>query len=128
MFQCLILISLFITSCHNHDDEGVYVVNIVINKPTVNQTVTKNTVMPIDVSMTRDDKGVIHNVKMEIVNATSSATVETLLDKHHHESGTFNYIEAAYKPQTVGSFKLKITVTDDDKLQPNVKEVAFSVN
>lgn len=122
-----LLLGLFTVGCHNHDDEGVYVVNIVINKPTANQTVTKNTAMPIDVSLTRDDKGIIHNVKVEIVNE-SGTTVTTLLDKHYHESGTITYTEGAYKPQTTGTFKLKITATDDNKLQPNVKEVAFTVN
>lgn len=131
VFFGLVLTAFIAFGCHNHNhnhaDDGIYIVNITVNKPTVNQIVAKNTVMPIDVSMTRDNQGTIHNVKVEIIDA-AGANVTTLLDKHHHEAGTFNYTEGAYKPQTVGSFKLKITVTDDDKLQPNVKETAFTVN
>ena len=67
VFLSLILSSLFLTNCHKHDEEtSAYVVNITINKPTVNQVVAKNTAMPIDVVITRADNAVIHNVKLKL--------------------------------------------------------------
>jgi hypothetical protein len=118
---------LSLAACHNHDDETVpYVVNIAINKPTANQSVVKNTVLPIEVVVTRENNATIHNIKVEIVDA-NGATVETLIEKHYHASGSATYTEGAYKPQTAGSFKLRVTSTNDSKLEPNTKEVSFSV-
>lgn len=127
IFLSLILISLFITSCHKHDEDTAYVVNIAINKPTANQVVAKNTAMPIDVVITRDNNAVIHNVKVEITDAAGTS-IETLLEKHYHVSGTATYTDS-YTPKNTGNFKLKVTsTTDTETPQPNVKEVAFSVN
>jgi hypothetical protein len=125
--QFLIVASFFITSCHNHDDDTAYVVNITINKPTANQMVAKNTAMPIDVLITRENNAVIHNVKIEITDAAGTS-LETLLTKHYHVSGTATYSDI-YTPKNAGNFKLKVTSTSDTgSPQPNTKEVAFSVN
>ena len=115
-------------SCHKHDEETAYVVNITINKPTTNQVVAKNTAMPIDVVITRDNNEVIHNVKIEITDAAGNI-IETLLTKHYHVSGTATYTDS-YTPKNIGNFKLKVTSTTDieGQPQPNTKEVAFSVN
>jgi hypothetical protein len=120
---------IFLSSCHKHDDETTaYVVNITINKPTANQVVAKNTAMPIDITITRANNEVIHNVKIEITDAAGTS-LETLLTKHYHVSGTAIYSDT-YTPKNTGNFKLKVTSTSDTdgQPQPNIKEVAFSVN
>lgn len=116
-------------ACHENESvETDYVVNITINKPTVNQVVAKNTAMPIEVIITRDNNAVIHNLQVEITDAAGTS-IETLLKKHYHVSGTATYSDT-YTPKNIGNFKLKVTSTSDTegKPQPNVKEVAFSVN
>jgi hypothetical protein len=128
VFLLSITLTLAITSCHKHDEDTAYVVNITINKPTANQIVAKNTAMPIDVVITRADNAVIHNVKIEITDAAGTS-LETLLEKHYHVSGTATYSDT-YTPKNAGNFKLKVTSTTDvdGDPQPNTKEVAFSVN
>lgn len=128
LFFNLLFLVLLVSSCHKHDeDTTAYVVNITINKPTTNQVVAKNTAMPIDIAITRDNNAVIHNVKIDITDASGNI-VETLLTKHYHVSGTVTYSDT-YTPKNIGNFKLKVTsTTDTETPQPNVKEVAFSVN
>ncbi len=127
ILQFLIMATLFITSCHKNDDDTAYVVNIIINKPTANQIVAKNTAMPIDVIIMRENNAVIHNVKIEITDMAGTS-LETLLTKHYHVSGSINYIDT-YTPKNAGNFKLKVTSTSDTEiLQPNIKEVSFVVN
>ena len=115
--------------CHKHGEEtGAYVVNITINKPIANQVVSKNTTLPINVFITRDNNAVIHNVKIEITDAMG-ATIETLINKHYHESGKVTFNDT-YTPKNTGNFKLKVTSTADigEEPQPNISEVAFIVN
>jgi hypothetical protein len=123
---CLSLV--FVAACHNHDAElpGAYVVNIAIGKPVADQTVAKNTTMPIEVVITRDNNATIHNAKFEVVDSVGVS--EILFEKHYHADGKVTYSENAYKPSKSGTFKLKVTVTDDAKAQPNTKEVSFKVN
>lgn len=117
----------FLSACHDHDDDTVYEVTINIVKPSSGASVTKGVLMPIEVNFSRPDK-TIHNVLIQILDSNNSV-VETILDKHAHVTSTFTYNEsAAYKPTTSGTFKLKATTTDDNKNQPNVKEVTFTVN
>jgi hypothetical protein len=127
LFSLILTSIVMLNACHNHNETGDYIVAIAINKPTDNQTVTKNTALPIEVVVTRADNQTVHNVKVEILDS-KGATVETLIDKHYHASGKATYTEGGYKPTATGSFKLRVTSTDDDKLQPNTKEVSFTVN
>lgn len=129
IFALILLGYLFtLGSCHNHDDEdGLYEVAINIVQPSSGKTVAVNAFMPVEVIFSRPDK-VIHNVLIQVLDA-NNAVVETLLEKHAHVNGTFTYNETnGYKPTKTGVFKLKAQTTDDNKLQPNVKEVTFTVN
>lgn len=115
-----------LVACHEHDDATPYVVNIAINKPTENQVVVKNNTLLIDVFLTRDNNQTIHNVKVEVTD-TNGINIETLINKHYHSAGNASYTNDTYKPQSVGVYKLKVTTTDDDDLQANVKETRFVV-
>ena len=84
--------------------------------------------MPIDVAFKRNGDSIIHNILLEIVD-NKNAVVQTILEQHAHVKGTFNFSDvSAFKPTTAGSFKFRATTTDDDKLQPNTKEILFTVN
>jgi biopolymer transport protein ExbD len=118
---------LLLVACHKHNETAAYTVNISINKPTAGQVATRNQALPIEVVVTRDNNATIHNLKVEILDA-SDKLIETLHEKHHHTSGKVTYTEGGYIPKTAGSFKLKATSTSDDKLQSNTKEQNFTVN
>lgn len=126
----LFLIGTFFTlsSCHNHDDDDtVYEVAINIIQPSAGKTVVNGAFTPVEVTFSRPN-AVIHNVLIQVLDA-NNAIVETLLDKHAHVTGTFNYNETnGFKPTKTGTFKLKAQTTDDNGKQPNVKEVSFTVN
>ena len=128
-------LGLSVAACHHASVEdndpvevGAYVVSITVNKPTANSTVTKGNFMPIDVAFKRNGDSIIHNILLEIVD-NKNAVVQTILEQHAHVKGTFNFSDvSAFKPTTAGSFKFRATTTDDDKLQPNTKEILFTVN
>lgn len=126
----LFLIGTFFTlsSCHNHDDDDtVYEVAINIIQPSAGKTVTNGAFTPVEVNFSRPN-AVIHNVLIQVLDA-NNAVIETLLDKHAHVTGSFNYNETnGFKPTKTGIFKLKAQTTDDNGKQPNVKEVTFTVN
>ncbi len=115
-------------SCHKHDDDGTsYIVDIQIIRPTQGQTSPKNTALPIAVIITREHDQIIHNLKVEVINTTTNKT-ETVEEKHYHVNGTLNYSTNNYIPNSSGSYTLRITSTNDDKLEPNTKEVNFTIN
>lgn len=121
--------SLFtVSACHNHDDDDtVYEVAINIIQPSAGKTVVNGAFTPVEVTFSRPN-AVIHNVLIQVLDANNTI-VETLLDKHAHVTGTFNYNETnGFKPTKTGTFKLKAQTTDDNGKQPNVKEVSFTVN
>lgn len=122
------ILLLILLSCHKHDDENTtYIVDIQIVRPTPGQTSSKNAVLPIAAIITREHDQVIHNVKVEVIN-TSNNTTEIIEEKHFHTSGSVNYSTNNYIPKTSGSYTLRITSTNDDKLEPNTKEVNFTIN
>lgn len=119
-------ILLLVISCHKHDEENDYVVSMTINSPTQNQAVNKNTALPIQIIITRPNQAIIHQIKIEIINNTKN-TSETLVNKHYHSEGQVSFSKNDYILISSGNYTLKVTVTDDAGLQPNTKEVNFSV-
>ena len=112
--------------CHSHD-MGMYVVAINIHKPTANQSFVAQQVLPLDVSLRRDDGSTIHNVKVEVLDSAGTAKA-VLIDRHLHRSGTVAIVDSAYVLTEKGRFSLKVTTTDDNQMQPNSTMVGFSVN
>jgi len=122
----ILFLSLF--SCHKHEEESTaYIVEIQIIRPTQGQTSPKNTALPIAVILTREHDQIIHNLKVEVINTTTNKT-EIVEEKHFHVNGTLNYSTNNYIPKSSGSYTLRITSTNDDKLEPNTKEVNFTIN
>jgi hypothetical protein len=124
----LILMATSLFACHKHAAEtGAYEVTIAINKPTADGVATLNQIMPVDVKFTRNNGGTIHNILIQILD-NKGVVVSTVTDNHAHTASPYTYSEAsAYKPTAVGDYVLKVTATDDAKLQPNVKEQKFTV-
>jgi hypothetical protein len=127
-FLMLFLMATTLMACHKHAAEtGVYTVAISINKPTADGVAIVNQIMPVDVKFTRNDGGTIHNILIQILD-NKGVVVSTVTDNHAHTASPYTYSEAsAYKPMAVGDYVLKVTATDDAKLQPNVKEQKFTV-
>lgn len=119
----------FCTSCHKHEEEdGAYIVTITINKPTPNQSISKNTPIPIDLTVTRAENKVIHHLIVELFNP-SGQLINTIINKHYHEEGTVSYSNNnILAPAFAGTYMLKVTSTDDAEGQPNTKEVNFTIN
>lgn len=129
IFALFLLASLLtIGGCHNHDDEdATYEVAINIVQPSGDKAVVVGAFTPVEVTFSRPNE-VIHNVLIQVLDANNTV-VETLLDKHAHVTGSFNYNETnGFKPTKIGTFKLKAQTTDDKGTQPNVKEINFTVN
>ena len=129
IFALFLLGSLLtIGSCHNHDDEdATYEVAINILQPSADKTFAVGAFMPIEVTFSRPNE-VIHNVLIQVLDA-NNVVVETLLEKHAHVTGSFTYNETnGFKPTKAGTLKLKAQTTDENKLQPNIKEFTFTVN
>jgi hypothetical protein len=127
-FLMLFLMATTLMACHKHDDAGTtYNVAITINKPTAEGVVALNQTMPIDVLFTRKDGGTIHNILIQILD-NKGVVSTTVKSGHVHEASPYNFIEAsALKPTIAGDYVLKVTTTDDSNLQPNVKQINFTV-
>jgi hypothetical protein len=124
----LILMATTLLACHKHAAEtDAYEVAIAIKKPTADGVAVLNQIMPVEVTFTRNNGGTIHNVLIQILD-NKGVVVKTVADNHAHTASPYTYSEAsAYKLTAVGDYVLKVTSTDDAKLQPNVKEQKFSV-
>ncbi|RMF22718.1 MAG: hypothetical protein D6765_13995 [Bacteroidetes bacterium] len=109
---------------HPHDD-GTYHVHIHIHAPQDGATVTKGQEMEVEVEFEREADQTIHNVKIEILDASGNV-YETLHNRHEHVLGMFQY-QSTYTPQETGTFTLRAESTSDAGDQPNEASVTFTV-
>lgn len=130
-FLLLIMGSLTIVSCgeddengHMHDDTN-YDAAIVINSPAENDEVTVGEAVHIDVDITRPDNKIIHNVKIEVMDADGNVAA-TLVDDHAHEEGAYKFHGNAFTPDGHGAYKMVVTTTNDDGENAVSEEVNFT--
>jgi hypothetical protein len=126
----LTLFSSSLTSCKGfvpqEDDATPYIVNFTLSKPT-SATAVKNQYMPIEIRFDRNPSGYIHNVKVEILDE-KLVLVEKLFESHVNTFKSYTYSEAnAFKPLSIGAYKIKATTTDENGKQENTKSFDFTV-
>ena len=108
------------------DDATPYIVNITFSKPS-STTFLKNQYIPIEVRFDRNPIGYIHNVKVEIMD-DKGVVVEKIIERNVNTFNTYSYSNsAAFKPLSIGSFKIKASSTSETGKQENIKYFSFTV-
>jgi hypothetical protein len=126
IFLIVSLFSMAFVACHKEDSTAYQITFEVKNATggtTLDGTVAKE--MTFDVTFTHSSKSTIHNVKVAVLDATDKE-IKVLEEKHAHVSATYN-TKLKYTPAAVGSFKLKISSTNDAGGEPNEKVIPFVV-
>jgi uncharacterized membrane protein len=131
MKKILLIVSLFsiaFVACHKHDDaitpySIAFDVKNDAGSATLDGTMGKE--MTFDVTFTHNGKSTIHNVKVSILDAADKE-IKVLEDKHAHVTATYN-TKLKYTPSTVGSFKLKVSSTNDNGGESNEKTLPFVI-
>lgn len=108
------------------DDATPYIVNFTFVKPTAT-TFTKNQAIPIEVRFDRNPSGYIHNVKVEIIDE-KGVLVEKIFESYVNTFKSYTYSNtAAFKPLSMGTFKIKASSTSETGKQENAKNFSFTV-
>jgi hypothetical protein len=131
MKKILLIISLFsmaFVACHKHEDATTpYSITFDVKNATGGATLdgTAGKEMTFDVTFTHNSKSTIHNVKVAVLDATDKE-ITVLADTHAHVTATYN-TKLKYTPAAAGSFKLKVSSTNDSGGEPNEKVFPFVV-
>ena len=129
-FLLLLFLGTFWASCKkdNSSENTDYTVNITIEQPTANATITVNESLPVKVNFSRGAEEVIHHVKIFVLDENGN-TIETLLNEHAHVVANYSYNNAsAYTPTTSGTYTIKAVSHDMEDQYATPVEVTFTVN
>ena len=110
----LILIFLFgYTACGEEATVEVvdYRVELTIVSPLSNATYEVNEPFRVEVDYQRSDNQLIHNIKVEIVDA-DGMTVQRLVERHAHVAGTFTFTSDPLSIATPGVYTVRAETTD----------------
>ncbi len=106
---------------------ATYNVSIDIQEPTENTTINVNDDLPVKVVYTHDEGGVIHHVRIEILDAADNI-VATLVDGHQHVAGTYTFESAdAFTATASGTFRLVARTMNMDMSIMKMAERTFTV-
>ncbi|MEO0776762.1 MAG: hypothetical protein AAFW73_25630 [Bacteroidota bacterium] len=97
---------------HMHHHEEDYDASITIMSPAADAMVTVDEVAHVHVDFTRPDNKILHNIKVEILDAEGNV-VKTLVDDHVHEASPYTFHSNEFIPTGHGAYTLRAITTDD---------------
>ncbi len=130
----LLLIGGLFTACNEddmtHEDDHMhteddYDATIAIMSPAADAMVTVDESAHVHIDFTRPDSKIIHNVKVEVLDADGNV-VKTLLDDHVHEASPYTFESDDFTPEAHGAYTLRATTSTDDGDQTVMEERAFT--
>ena len=126
-FLLFALIGVVLVSCKDDEEMTTYEVDITIEEPASNLTISVNDTFLVKVVFEREADEVIHHVKVQVLDENGDE-VASLLEEHVHEAGTYTFETSIFFTSIpAGNYTIKAMSHDMEGNHADPAEVGLTV-